>query len=196
MRIIAGQYKGRELLSLPGRQTTRPITGHVKKSLFGMLGEDLTGRTVLDLYCGTGTLGLEALSRGAVRCCFADRDCNALHLLKRNIAALGAAGRCTVWSGDIPARLCAWLGELTEPVDVAFVDPPYAEARRWDWRVVGETIFIPLARRLAADGVVVLRLPGRVAPPETLGPLVTGRVRDYGDMLIAMFVMGSRQEIG
>ena len=112
MRIIAGQYKGREILSPVGRETTRPITGLVRKSLFGMLGEDLTGQTVLDLYCGTGTLGLEALSRGAEHCWFADRDRSALHLLRRNLELLGAGDRGTIWPGDVVSRLAGWVGGL------------------------------------------------------------------------------------
>jgi 16S rRNA (guanine966-N2)-methyltransferase len=188
MRIIAGRYKGREILSPVGRETTRPITGLVRKSLFGMLGEDLTGQTVLDLYCGTGTLGLEALSRGAEHCWFADRDRSALHLLRRNLELLGAGDRGTIWPGDVVSRLAGWVGGLAGPVDVAFVDPPYADARRWDWALVGRAILAPLAGRLAEDGVAVLRLPGDVEVPGELSGLTAGRLRRYGDMLLVLLI--------
>jgi 16S rRNA (guanine966-N2)-methyltransferase len=188
MRIIAGRYKGREILSPVGRETTRPITGLVRKSLFGMLGEDLTGQTVLDLYCGTGTLGLEALSRGAEHCWFADRDRSALHLLRRNLELLGAGDGGTIWAGDVVSRLAGWVGGLSGPVDVAFVDPPYADARRWDWALAGRAIFAPLAGRLAEDGVAVLRLPGDVEVPGELGGLTAGRFRRYGDMLLVLLI--------
>ena len=85
MRILAGEYKGRKLLPPPGRAQTRPITGSVKKSLFDMLGVRLVDAIVVDLYCGTGTIGLEALSRGAARCYFAERDRAVLERLRRNI---------------------------------------------------------------------------------------------------------------
>ncbi len=99
---------------------------------------------VLDLYCGTGTMGLEALSRGARACWFADRDRTALKRLRRNIQALNVQDCCGVWQGDVPARLRRWLTDLDGAVDVAFVDPPYAETRRWTWGVIEQRLFGPL----------------------------------------------------
>lgn len=184
MRIIAGQYKGRDILAPEGRQITRPITGLAKKSLFGMLGEDLTGQHVLDLFCGTGTLGIEALSRGASHCRFADRHRGALDLLRQNLQMLGCQDRATLWAGDVAQRLSGWLATLSTPVDVAFVDPPYAHAREWDWPRIAETLFTPLAQRLADDGTVVLRVPDDATPPESLGGLAIGRTRKFGNMVI------------
>lgn len=186
MRILSGRYKGRRLLSPPSGSEARPITGRVKKSLFDMLGERLAGSAVLDLYCGTGTMGLESLSRGARRCWFAERDKRVVSRLRRNIEALGAAGACTVWQGDVTRRLVGWLGEVDEAIDVAFVDPPYAAARRWSWSAVASTIFSPLTRRLAGDGRVVLRLPADAECPEQLGALVVRRRRRYGEMALAL----------
>ena len=188
MRIIAGLYKGRELLSPPGSQT-RPITGAVKKSLFGMLGEDLSGAVVVDMYSGTGTLGLEALSRGAAMAYFAERDRAVVQRLRRNIQTLGVAARCVVWTGDVSAGLKDWLGQLDRPIDVAFVDPPYAEARNWSWQRVAECIFQPLGERLAADGVVVLRLPKEAQPPEALGGLTVRRIKHYGGEMVALLTL-------
>jgi 16S rRNA (guanine966-N2)-methyltransferase len=182
MRIIGGQLKGRAILPPPAASQTRPITGLVKKSLFGMLGEDLTGYVVLDLYCGTGTLGLEALSRGATRCWFAECDGKVVRQLKRNIDELRVSGRSAVWVGDVAARLALWLGEVPQKIDLAFVDPPYEQARQWDWLSVTRTIFAPLAGRLAADGVVTLRAPVGLAVPDELGGLQVVRRRTYGDM--------------
>jgi len=186
MRILAGTHKGRKLLSPPGRSRTRPITGAVKKSLFGMLGDRVRGAAVVDLYCGTGTLGLEALSRGARACWFVERSGEVLRRLRRNIEALGLADCCTVWPGSVTVALARRLGELTGGVDLAFVDPPYAAARRWSWPGAVDTIFSPLARRLAPGGVVVLRLPRQVEPPEVLGELAVQRLRRYGEMVLAL----------
>ena len=191
MHILAGEFKGRTLLSPPGRSQTRPITGLAKKSLFDMLGSRLDGACVVDLYCGTGTMGLEALSRGAALCCFAERDAAVLARLRRNIQTLGADGRSRVWAGDIPRRLAGWLAGLERAVDVAFVDPPYAESRQWDWPLETRRIFDPLAERLSEDGVVVLRLGGRGQPPDRLGRLATTRVRQYGDMTVALLATAS-----
>jgi 16S rRNA (guanine(966)-N(2))-methyltransferase RsmD len=186
MRIIAGEFKNMELLAPADAGTTRPITGHVKKSLFGMLGEDLTGQTVLDLYCGTGTLGIEALSRGAVKCCFAEQDRLALRRLEQNIAKVRAQARSVVWPGDIERRLAADLAALPEAVDVAFVDPPYAAAEGWDWPAVTARIFEPIAAKLAEGGVVVLRTNDRAACPPTVGSLAILRQRRYGDMVLTL----------
>ena len=192
LRIGSGAYKGRKLLPPPGEAATRPMTGAAKKSLFGVLGPDLPGASVLDLYCGTGTLGLEALSRGAGRCCFADRSRGVLSRLRRNIDALGAGPQCEVRCGDVEARLAGWLEELGWAVDVAFVDPPYATARGWSWPLAAERIFVPLGERLAAEGVVVLRTPGDAAPPPQLGPLTTVRSKRHGEMLVTLLA----REIG
>jgi 16S rRNA (guanine(966)-N(2))-methyltransferase RsmD len=188
MQIIGGAFKGRRLLPPPGRET-RPITGSVKKSLFGMLGEDLTGMTVLDLYCGTGTLGLEAISRGAARCAFAELDRAVIARLKRNIEMVGASGRCVVLAGDVEANLASWLKDLGWKFGVAFVDPPYETARRWSWAAATDKVFAPLGGCLEGDGVVALRLPSQVEPPERLGPLAAFRLRRYGDMVLALLAL-------
>ena len=180
MRILAGEFKGRVLLSPPKGVETRPITGATKKSLFDTLADRLVDATVLDLYCGTGTIGLEALSRGAGHCCFADRDRRVLERLRRNMETLRAGDQCTVWRGDVPGRLAAWLKALGRCVDVAFVDPPYAQARQWDWEQIGRRLFTPLAAHMADDGMVVLRTPPKLKVPETLADLHIGRVRAYG----------------
>jgi 16S rRNA (guanine(966)-N(2))-methyltransferase RsmD len=189
LRILAGLYKGRNLLPPPGKSPTRPITGAVKKSIFDILAGWLPDSTVVDLYCGTGTLGIEALSRGARRCFFADRDKPVLARLRRNLETVGAIDRCTIWGGDIPARLAVWLGGLDGSVDVAFVDPPYEQTRRWDWREVAETVFDPLSGSLAPDGLVMLRLPGDVEPPERIGRLVPRRIQRYGDMTVMLMAV-------
>ena len=114
----------------PRGAAVRPMTGYAKKSLFDTLGGLLIDATVVDLYCGTGSLGLEALSRGAERCFFADKDRSVLSRLRRNIDTMDLADKCSIWKGDIPARLKAWLEGVEMPIDVAFVDPPYEQTRR------------------------------------------------------------------
>ena len=178
------------MLSPPGRSPTRPITGIAKKSLFDTLGARVAEATVVDLYCGTGTLGLEALSRGARRCFFAERDRGALVRLRRNIEALGAGERCVVWRGDVTAGLRARLVGVDDAVDIAFVDPPYADARRWSWEAASQAIFDPLCERLSAEGLVVLRLAGKVHLPDPVGALCIRRRKDYGDMALVFLGAG------
>lgn len=186
LRIGAGIWRGRKILSAPG-WNTRPMTAMAKKSLFGILAGRLEGAVVLDLYCGTGTLGLEALSHGAKRCVFAERDGSVLDRLRRNIAACGAETMSLLWPGDVERTLASRLRELGEKADIVFVDPPFPAARRWDWPRMVETFFSPLAGALAEEGLVVLRLPGEVPAPEVLGPLALRRICRYGDMTISFY---------
>ena len=181
MRIIAGEHKGRKLLG-PKGSVTRPITDRVKTALFDHLGPRLAGATVVDLFAGTGSMGLEALSRGADLCCFAERDRTALDRLDRNIEAMGLAERCRIWRGDILQRLSVWLSELDRPVDLAFVDPPYALVGEWQWAQAAAKIFDPLAAKLAADGTVMFRCERNAELPAAFGLLSLRDRRDYGGM--------------
>ncbi len=133
MRIIAGTHRGRPLLGPKDAKTTRPITDRVKEALFnrlhslGVLGY---GHAV-EVFCGTGSLGLEALSRGAEHCTFVDRDRDAVSRLKQNLEALGLADRATVHHGGALPPM--WAMRLkADSVSVAFLDPPFKQARRGD----------------------------------------------------------------
>lgn len=192
LHILAGRYKGRKLLAPPTSAQTRPITGAIKKSLFDIIEAWLEGALVLDLYCGTGTLGLEAMSRGAQRCCFADRDPDVLEGLRQNLRALGATEQAQIWSGDVIAKLAGWLSNLDRPVDLAFVDPPYADAESWEWSAVVDQVFAPLAKHLEAQGLLVLRLPKRVEPPEDLAGLGLRRTKTQGGMTLGFYQHGRK----
>ena len=155
--------------------------------MFGTLQAWLAGAAVADLYCGTGTLGLEALSRGAGHCWFAERDRDTLDRLKQNIQTLGAGERATVWAGDVPGRLAGWLDQLPRGLDLAFVDPPFDQARDWPWRLMESSVFVPLAGHLAPEGLVVLRTDGRTEVPERLGPLGVALTKTYGITTVRFF---------
>ncbi len=187
MQIIAGKYKGRKLLSPPTPGQTRPITGLAKKSLFDMLAGQFEDAVVADLYCGTGTLGLEALSRGASTCLFADADLAVIKRLRKNIQTFGADQQCIIRKGDILSRLKGWLSQLNLALDVVFVDPPYQAVREWSWDRAEGVLFRPLASRLAKGGVLVLRWPADAPPPRRLGALEIMRTRRYGQMGVAIF---------
>jgi len=121
MRVISGEFGGRKLLA-PDGTTTRPTTDKVRQAVFNSLASMgiVEGATVVDLYAGSGALGIEAISRGAVHCTFVERDRAALAALRDNIAALGIGDRCTVHATDVLAWVPAMRG-----IDIAFVDPPY-----------------------------------------------------------------------
>ena len=181
MRIIAGQYKGRRLLP-PRGHTTRPITDRVKTALFSILAADVDDAVVLDLFAGTGSLGIEAISRGARRCYFAERDRLAIARLRRNITAVGADDRCEVWPGDIFRTLRRRLAPLPDPVDLAFIDPPYRLVANWRWDDAAEKLFAPIAAAAAPDATAILRCERNISLPEAFGPLCVRDRRDYGNM--------------
>jgi 16S rRNA (guanine966-N2)-methyltransferase len=182
MQIQAGAFKGHKLLSPPSNAATRPLTGLAKKSLFDTLSAWLEAGRVVDLYAGTGTIGLEAISRGADYCWLAERDRHVANRLRRNIAALGAEDRCEIWTGDVEKHLVGWLDSLEAPVDVVFLDPPFADSKRWDLGEKVSSLFEPIARSLAPDGIVVWRTGPKVEAPDRVGPLEVVRRRRPGSM--------------
>lgn len=121
MRIIAGMWGGRSIAAPPGRDT-RPTADRVREAWMSALAADLPDASVLDLFAGSGALGLEALSRGARAATFVERAPAALKVLRANVAALGADRRVTVVAGDA-LRFVAGVGEIE--FDIALADPPY-----------------------------------------------------------------------
>lgn len=123
MRIIAGEARGRRIAAPEGRGT-RPMTDRVRESTFNMLHSlgGVDGADVLDLYAGSGSLGLEALSRGAASVTFVEADRRAVTTLQANLRELGFTARARIVAASVPQA----LGTLG-PADIAFCDPPYAE---------------------------------------------------------------------
>ena len=154
VRIIAGSWRGRSIAVLPGN-AVRPTSDRVREALFnrlahafGDIGFRLAGARVLDVFAGTGALGLEALSRGAAQAVFLDRNPDAIALIKRNVAKLGAEDRATVMNAD-----GAHAPRAAVPCDLALLDPPY-----------GEGLVQPALISLAVQGWLK---PGALATVET-----------------------------
>lgn len=156
MRIIAGEFGSRRLV-VPAGDTVRPTSDRAREALFSALG-DVTDTRVLDLFAGSGALGLEALSRGAAHCVFCERAPRAQAALEANIAALDVGDRSTVIRGDALRR----LGALGDPFDLVLLDPPYA-----DWPRLGPRLAARLDGLLTGTARVVAELPPGVefAPP-------------------------------
>ena len=121
MRIIAGAARGRQLKAPPGLHT-RPTTDRVKEAVFSIIQFQVPGARVLDLFAGSGQLGLECLSRGAESCLFCDNDRAALRAVGQNITACGVKDRCTVFAGDFRSAVA---GHSPGSFDIILLDPPY-----------------------------------------------------------------------
>jgi 16S rRNA (guanine966-N2)-methyltransferase len=125
VRIISGEFRRRKLLASPGL-TTRPITDRVKETLFERIGDDLVDLKVADVFAGTGSLGLEALSRGAKSAVFIESDRRAFELLRQNVVTLGVEDRTLCWRTDAIRSSYRPKGvEPFLPFDIVFFDPPY-----------------------------------------------------------------------
>ena len=172
MRIISGAAKGRKL-DAP-RSGTRPMTGRVRESVFSILGPRVSGARVLDLYAGTGSLGLEAMSRGATNVVFVESGRQASMCLERNIDRVGLGGSAR--KRDVGT----FLADETAEFDVVFVDPPYAN----DEDEVHD-ILEGIGEVLSARGIVVLHRQARsnIGLPEFLQRVDERR---YGDAVITM----------
>jgi 16S rRNA (guanine966-N2)-methyltransferase len=167
---VAGSFRGRRLVAPRGTRT-RPTADRVREALFSILG-DVDGARVLDLYAGSGALGIEALSRGAESAVFVERDAKAVAAIERNLAAVGVDARIA----RQPAE--RFLGTDEGPYDLVFCDPPYDFASR----LAGA-----LAERLpeiTAPGARIVTESDKRNPLELPFPLVTERT--YGDTRIAI----------
>lgn len=169
MRVVAGQLRGRRLASPPRRSAAvRPTSDRAREALFAILG-DVSGLRVLDLFCGTGALALEALSRGAASAVLVDQE---PRLARRNVAALGVGERCEVVRSDV----LRYLERATERFDLVLCDPPYGLAAR-----LAPDLDRLLPPRLAEGARVVVESAAR-EPLELDLPLL--RERGYGEALI------------
>jgi 16S rRNA (guanine966-N2)-methyltransferase len=168
MRIVGGKFKGRSLAS-PAGHGTRPTSDRVRESIFNILthgidGFTLEGARVMDLFAGTGALGLEALSRGARFCQFVDGNAEARGLIARNADSLGVIGQCKIWRRDATK-----LGPCAPqtPYDLVFADPPYGKELGekaltslvdGGWLNDGAVVVLEEAEKAAVKGVAGLTL--------------------------------------
>lgn len=171
LRIIGGELGGRRLAAPPGRGT-RPTRAAVREAWFNALGSDLPGASVLDLFAGTGALGIEALSRGAVSAEFIETDARAYRVLQRNLEALGLGERARSRRIDVFRR----LADIERGAfDVALADPPYqtGAARR----LVGVWLERPFAGILCVEHA-----------PNELDDFEPGWRRTYGETELSFFI--------
>jgi 16S rRNA (guanine(966)-N(2))-methyltransferase RsmD len=172
MRVIAGHLGGRRLAAPSGR-TTRPTSDRVREALFSILGDAVRDAAVLDLFAGSGALGIEALSRGAAAATFVESSNTALKVLAANLANLGL--EATIARGDA----LRWLRGVADDYDLVFLDPPYEKAER-----LGPELSAVLPAALAPGATVVVECDRR--KPLDL-ELSLNQERRYGDTLIRIY---------
>lgn len=177
MRVITGSARGRKLKELEGYET-RPTTDRVKEGIFNIIQFDIEGRRVLDLFAGTGQLGIEALSRGAAGAVFVDQRRDAAALVRENLKLTGFEQNSRVVCGDA----VTFLSSAGEKFDLIFVDPPYA-AGLWKNTLNAISEFDILSNH----GIIVCESPLDQEMPPMAPPYFQRRIYRYGKIKVTTF---------
>jgi len=179
LRVIAGISKGRKL-KVPKGPDIRPITDNIKEALFNTIGPYLEGKTFLDLFAGSGAVGIEELSRLAEKAVFVEINPQAVSVLKENLETCQLSSRARVIRGDV-FRVVDQLAREEASFDIVYVDPPF---RR-------ETYFPKILACLGAlvnrEGVVIIRSPRTLEMPEEVDGLTRFKVSVYGDSVLSYY---------
>ena len=180
LRVVSGFLKGRRIRTLSGYRL-RPTSQRVKEAIFDLVQLEWETCEVLDLFAGSGALGIEALSRGAKRAVFVERDPAAAHLLRENLSRMGLAAMAKVVKAD--ALRFLRKGPERERYQVVFADPPYEKD-------LARKCLLELAERgwVASGGMVVMEHSKREEMEEKIGSLVLESRRRYGDTLVSLYV--------
>lgn len=175
MRVITGLARGRRLETLPG-EATRPTGEKVKESIFSAIQFDIEGRRVLDLFAGSGQLGIEALSRGASGCVFVDKNTEAVKVIRQNLSHTGLAEKSQVLGTDA-------LSYLTRPgdrFDLVFLDPPYASE-----------MLLPVLDKVAPlvndGGIIVCETDDNTTLPDSVNRFVLAKTYRYGHTYVWLY---------
>lgn len=176
MRVIAGQYKGRKLAEFKGAEV-RPTSDMARESLFNILRDKVNGSSFLDAFCGTGAVGIEALSRGAKKVCFNDLSKDSINILRKNLSSIGNPLGVTVKNGD-----AVWLmNNAFDKFDIIFLDPPYKD-------FVKKECLTASVKCLNQNGIVVLE-DEKFIDFEVKGLILYDK-RKYGRVKFSFFKKG------
>lgn len=176
MRVIAGTARGKNLQALPGEDITRPTIDRVKEAMFSSVQFLVPGARVLDLFAGSGQLGIEALSRGARSCIFVDRSPEALAVVTANCKAAGVERQSDIRHGEA----LAFLANIRGPFDLVLLDPPFRHG-------LLEQVLPLLADKLAPGGVILAESEREAALPDRVGALVCAKRYYYGKIMVSRY---------
>ncbi|MBQ0137996.1 MAG: 16S rRNA (guanine(966)-N(2))-methyltransferase RsmD [Kurthia sp.] len=188
MRVISGERKGMPLKAVNG-VTTRPTTDKVKESLFNILGPTFQGGTVLDLFAGSGGLGIEALSRGMEHGIFIEKDSKAFQNLKENIAKCRYEECTEIYRNDA-TRALKLLIKREFQADLIFLDPPYKKHMYYD--LVKDIIENNVIR---PDGIIVCEHDFQLELPAQVETFVKYREEKYGSTIISFYRLSEKEEV-
>ncbi len=180
MRVIAGAAKKRRLKS-PGKLPVRPTADRVKESLFNIIGSQLPCSKFADLYAGTGGVGIEALSRGATKVLFVEKDPRVIRILQDNLTITGLGGNAEVVQGDVHVALATAMRKQ-DTYDIVFADPPYRQGLGVDMLNILNKYPI-----LRLNGVIALEIGADEEIPDQAGIYLMRRRVKYGDTALVFY---------
>ncbi len=175
MRVISGEARGRRLITLEDMDV-RPTTDKVKESIFNIIQFDIEGSNVLDLFSGSGQLGIEALSRGAKHCTFIDQSKRSLDITKKNIAACSFEQRSGVYKEDA----LDFLEKTHEIFDIALLDPPYRQG-------LIRKALPELTKKMSKNGIIICELSAEEDLTQTVNDFSISREYKYGKIKILVY---------
>lgn len=188
VRVITGTARGRAL-AIPKGRSVRPTAQHVKEAIFNILGDSIHEAVVLDLFAGSGSLGIEALSRGAAECAFVDSDRRCVYTIKRNLVSTQLSDRARVCRMNVYKAIDA-LDLRGQRFNVIFADPPYEKGHE-------QLLLARLSERcvLWPLGTVVLEHSCRTETPIQKGCLARESLRTYGDTHVSLYVRRAEGQV-
>lgn len=186
MRIITGEYRGRKLKT-PKGDTIRPTSDKVKESIFNLLMNETYDKIFCDLFSGTGSLGLEALSRGAKRCYFCDISRESISIVKDNVAHCNAGDRSIIIHGDFVRS----LSKIVEKVDVFLLDPPYRAGLYEKCLELIERLDL-----LTLNGIILAEHASHDKVPDRVGGIAKVREKRYGKTTVSIYRLDRKLESG
>lgn len=175
MRVITGEARGRKLVTLEG-EDVRPTTDRVKEGMFNIIQFDLEGANVIDLFAGSGQLGIEALSRGAKRCTFVDSANRSIEVVKQNLKTVGFEKRASVFCGDSKM----YIGLSKDNFDIALLDPPYNKN-------IIDAVLPSVAEKMTDYGVIICESALDETLPQTAGEFSIHREYRYGKIKLTAY---------
>jgi len=188
VRVISGSARGRSLKAVPG-MGTRPTTDKVKEAIFSMIGPYFDGGYVLDLFAGTGGLGIEALSRGAERAIFVDMDPKSIDVIKQNLKTAKLESQAEVYRNDAMRAIKA-LEKRAKGFDLIFLDPPYKMTNV-------DEMMLDLAERglVQEDATVMVEHDASHVYPERVGDFRQIRVANYGETTVTIYRYEKEEQV-
>ncbi len=183
MRVITGEAKGRKLITVEGTDVVRPTGERVKEAIFSAVQFEIEGSVVLDLFAGSGQLGIEAISRGARKCVFVDSAAVSINTIKQNLESTGLSDRAAV----VHMPFTAFLKSAKDTFDIAFLDPPYR------YKLVQKALPV-LCEKMADNGVIVCEHEKECVLPSKVGKFTLVKLLTHGTVSVSIYRQVDEEE--